>query len=513
MFRAVRFVTYGFAVTLLASQPLWAAEWLQLRSGTLLGQEPAVAEVPASTGTRSASVSAPVSEGCEKALWFVEQAAGKLHSDPASAEKLYAEALLYCPDSANIKLNMMVAVYGQGRADEAIAVFKALVRRDPDNTAAMRLLAYALVDSGIDAVRGKMLAETVLATDPTDLAAKKIVMLALLGDMSARPGREAFGGDVGGDGGPRSFDKKVGDDRPPSSGAVPVKTTALADIDIDIPVTGIENPDAIAVVIGNRDYGDKDIPAVEFAINDAESVKKYLINVLGYQEGNIIYLPNATKARFEATFGTKENYRDSRLYNYLKEGKSDIFIYYSGHGAPDLKTKDGYFVPVDADPQTISLTGYSLQQLYDNIAKIAGERKSPDTFIVIDACFSGASEAGLLVKNASPITISVENPLLTMENTVVLTSSSGAEISSWYPEKNHSMFTYFFLKALREGAEKPDGEVTAEDIFLSLSDSANGLPYYARRLHNRIQTPQLTGDKDRVFIEGDGFDGALEGIL
>ena len=506
MFRAIRLCTYGFVAAFLVSSPLWAAE-RGLLFEVMVGQESSAAEVPASTRTSSSAasgLSSADSNRCAEASVFADEAALMLRSEPAKAEVLYGEAIRQCPESANLKLNQVVAIYGQGRVDEVVDFLKRLVQKDPDNVDAMRLLAFALVESGTDPARGRLLAETILASNPADMGAKRIVMLALTGGIlsaprvASTPAAETS-----------SKDRSSGE----SGDADGPTVTALADIDIDIPVTGIENPDAIAVVIGNMDYEDKDIPAVEYAINDAESVKKYLINVLGYQEGNIIYLPNATKARFEATFGTKENYRDSRLYNYLKEGKSDIFIYYSGHGAPDLKTKDGYFVPVDADPQTISLTGYSLQQLYDNIAKIARERKSPDTFIVIDACFSGASEAGLLVKNASPITISVENPLLTMENTVVLTSSSGAEISSWYPEKNHSMFTYFFLKALREGAEKPDGEVTAEDIFSSLSDSANGLPYYARRLHNRIQTPQLTGDKDRVFIEGDGFNGALEGIL
>ena len=272
-----------------------------------------------------------------------------------------------------------------------------------------------------------------------------------------------------------------------------------SDVDIDIPVTGVKNRDAVAVVIGNRDYTNKDVPAVDFAVNDAKAVKKYLIKVLGYDEANIIYRENATKGAFEAIFGNKESF-DGLLHSYLKKGRSDIFVYYSGHGAPDVKSKQGYFVPVDADPMVIKFTGYQLKLLYENLAKIAKDKKSPNVFVAIDSCFSGSTEKGFLLKNVSPITVEVSNPLLAIPNSVVMTSASGAEVSSWYPEKGHSMFTYFFLKGLKEKANK-GGTATAADIFSVISDDNDGVPYYAKRLNGRFQTPQITGDKNRIIIK------------
>lgn len=280
-----------------------------------------------------------------------------------------------------------------------------------------------------------------------------------------------------------------------------VSVVPLSEIDKDIPVAKLKkkNTDSIAVVIGNRDYVEKDIPSVEFAINDAESVKKYLVNVFGYREGNIIYEPNASKAKFESIFGTKDNHK-GKLYNYLKNEKSDIFIYYSGHGAPDPNSKKGYFVPVDADPQGINMTGYPLQQLYDNVAKTANDKKTSNVFIVVDACFSGSTEKGMLLKNMSPISITIENPLLKIPNAVVITSSDANEISSWYPEKGHSMFTYFFLKSIRDEVKKGEKNVTAGRLFSLITDESEGLPYYTRRLHQRIQTPQLMGDGDKIIL-------------
>ncbi|MEK6583164.1 MAG: caspase family protein [Nitrospirota bacterium] len=273
----------------------------------------------------------------------------------------------------------------------------------------------------------------------------------------------------------------------------------ISDIDMNIPKTDRNNRSAVAVIIGNSAYSSNDIPAVDFANKDADIVRQYLEKTLGYRDGNIIFELNATKAKFEGIFGTTDNYR-GKLYNWLQRGKSDIFVYYSGHGAPNPESREGYFVPSDADPQNIALTGYPLQQLYDNIAKISSEMQSPNIYIVIDACFSGATEKGLLLKNVSPIYIEVKNPLMTLTNAVVMTSAAGAQVSSWYPDKGHSMFTYFLLKGLKESVEAGKSTVTAGDLFDFVTNDTDGVPYWARRLNGRIQTPQIVGDRNRVFF-------------
>ncbi len=258
--------------------------------------------------------------------------------------------------------------------------------------------------------------------------------------------------------------------------------------------------DAIAVIIGNHNYNHKDIPAVEYANNDASAMKKYLIDTLGYRDGNIIFASNATKAEIEKIFGTKENYR-GMLYNYIKPNISEVFIYYSGHGAPDPTTNEAYLVPTDCDPVMMGLTAYPINVLYGNLPKI--EAKS--ITVVIDACFSGGTNTGKwLVPNASPALIKVNNPVATNNNFNILTSSKNNQISSWYPEKRHSMFTYFLLKAVIGDTDlNNDKKITFKEIYDFVSDRAEGVPYYAKRLHGgRIQTPVMhTADEDSVFVE------------
>ena len=68
-----------------------------------------------------------------------------------------------------------------------------------------------------------------------------------------------------------------------------------------------ENPDGVAVIIGNKNYR-AGIPAVDFAHRDATAIKRFVIDVMGFREGNIIDLRDAGKGEIETVFGSRENH-------------------------------------------------------------------------------------------------------------------------------------------------------------------------------------------------------------
>jgi hypothetical protein len=272
-----------------------------------------------------------------------------------------------------------------------------------------------------------------------------------------------------------------------------------SDVDTNIPETGVVNNDGIAVVIGNRNY--QKTKHVEFAINDSRAVKQYLMKTMGFREGNIFYYEDATKTDFEVLFGTKD-FAEGKLYNAVKPGKSDVFVFYAGHGAPDLRKNTGYFVPVECDPQYIAISGYSSDVFFNNISQIP----SKSTTVVMDACFSGAD----ILEGVSPIGIKSKS-FDNVQNGVMLSSSAGTQVSSWYTEKNHGMFTYFFLKAMQDANADydGDGQLTAREVYQYVSDKADGVPYYARRYRSIEQTPTIQGDiQDNVLVS---FKPASEG--
>ena len=278
-----------------------------------------------------------------------------------------------------------------------------------------------------------------------------------------------------------------------------VEALPALEIDIrkDIPETSTKNPDAVAVIIGNRNYTNPGVPDVAYAEHDARIVKQYLIQTLGYSEENIHYYLNATKGIFEEVFGNEATHK-GRLYDYVEsDGSSDVFIYYSGHGAPDIESKQPYLVPTDANPSTVEVGGYALKQLYLNLTKVPYRSAT----VVIDSCFSGMSASGALIPGAKGYGIpSVEIPLLPPEKSVIFTATNKRQVANGYTDKQHSLFTYFFLKALHGEADTDaDDRLTVAEISAYINKQ---VPRISRRIHgsSREQTPQVDGNRSLVIV-------------
>jgi hypothetical protein len=270
----------------------------------------------------------------------------------------------------------------------------------------------------------------------------------------------------------------------------------MSDISRNIPLADSTNADAVAVIVGNRTY-QAGTPPVAYALNDAQLVRTYVEQALGYRPGNILYLEDATLTNLKVVFGDR-NLPNGRLKDLVKEGRSDVFVFYSGHGAPDPNSSKGYLMPVDADPSRLELTGYGLDVLYENLSA-TGARSIT---VVVDACFSGATGGGdMLIAQASPIGIRINDPSAKLGNkAAVITASTGQQVASWYPEMRHGLLTYYFLKGIQGAADTDgDGNVTLTEMNRWLNDESDGLPYMARRLHSREQSPQIWGDENFVL--------------
>lgn len=280
---------------------------------------------------------------------------------------------------------------------------------------------------------------------------------------------------------------------------IPDVANLKLDIAVEIPQSSETKKFGVAVIIGNKDYENSFVPSVDFALNDARLMRNYAVKTLGILEENIIYKENATQSDMYNIFGNNENHR-GKLYDYLAKGVSAIFVYYSGHGAPNTENNQGYIVPVDCDPNKVALNGYSLSTFYGNLDKIAQEKEVLSSTVVLDACFSGNSQQGSLLKNISPITISIKSQALTYQNSCVITSASGDQVSTWYADKKHSLFTYFFLKGLKGDADaNGDGEISTEELYKYTADEIVGVPYFSRKINGRTQTPTFTGVDYTIF--------------
>lgn len=387
---------------------------------------------------------------CDKAARLSDEASDLVSSNPALASNKLRMAIAYCNKSAALYYNLAMALYQQGQRDEAELNIEESLKLNPDYAKALNGLAFLQITKrNGDKKRAETLARKAVALEPDNQEYQHTLDLI------------AFSVDT-----------------PPK--------------------TQMSRPDAIAIIIGNKSYGNSSLPQVKFADKDAAVMKQYLIDALGYDENNIIFIKDATHIDFVKYFGDSSDYKGI-LYNRVRRDRSDIFIYYVGHGAPDTNTHKAYLVPADADPAIIKFTGYSLDTLYENLSKISADKNIKSITMVIDSCFSGGSQEGMIIQDASPIFIETSSPLLSMKNTVIFSSSRGNQISSWYPEKRHSLFTYFFLKDLKDAIEQGKN-MTAGDLEKALL-SSDGVNDFAWRLYNREQEPQVIGDKNIVLVQ------------
>ncbi len=275
---------------------------------------------------------------------------------------------------------------------------------------------------------------------------------------------------------------------------------AKASLGFKIPTAKAKNPNGFAVIIGVRDYKSNDVTPVKYALNDAEAVKEFAIRSLGYPEENVIFIPNPTKAEMEGTFGNASGVEGSLLYNHVYDDKgrndAEVFVYYSGHGAPDQKSRSAYFVPTDAKPDTIRFSGYSMETMYNNLAKLPAKKIT----VVTDACFSGQSGDGkMIIKSASPLAITAK--ITSNSKLNIFNASRDSEMASWYDEEGHGLFTYYFLAGLSGEADmNKDGTITAGEMDEYLGEN---IPKMARRKFSREQHPVFSGkSEDAIAVYG-----------
>ncbi len=251
---------------------------------------------------------------------------------------------------------------------------------------------------------------------------------------------------------------------------------------------------SVAVVIGNKTYQSR-IPEVSYAHRDADAMKSYLTQVLGYRDGNIIDLRDATQAELMSTFGNRDSHK-GKLWRFVRKGRSHVTVFYSGHGVPGLEDKRGYLLPVNADPDTPEINGYPLDLLYENLGLL--EAKS--VTIYLDACFSGESDRGMLIRSASPVYVQTSMPAAAQGMTV-LTAASADQVASWDEQNRHGFFTLHLLQALQGAADKApfgngDGSVTVAETRAYLDEE---MTYAAQRRLGRVQNASVQGADETLL--------------
>jgi hypothetical protein len=278
----------------------------------------------------------------------------------------------------------------------------------------------------------------------------------------------------------------------PAASGPPPEPAFDVDVDVDKPVaTRARNPQAVALVIGVERYN-PGVPAVRFARRDAAIFREYLMTSLGVPESNIIYLTDEA-----ATFGQIRTALEAQLPRWVEKGRSDVYVYFAGHGAPDMASRSPFLVPYDGNPAYPATSCYSLTAAYDALAKLGARSVT----VCLDSCFSG--QAGRepaptpLLADARPLMITPLHDAVPPGLTV-FAAAGGAQLSAGFARMKHGLFTYYWLKGLQGHADADgDRQVSVGELQRYLQP----LVSQEARRQNREQTPVLLGDgAERVLV-------------
>ena len=245
--------------------------------------------------------------------------------------------------------------------------------------------------------------------------------------------------------------------------------------------------DAVAIIIGIQNY--KNVAKAEFADQDAQRFYDYAQRALGIKQENIKLLVNE-QADLNEIVKAFRNWLPVKI----NKDKTDLYIFYSGHGLPSEDGKSLYLLPQGVDRDVIDKSAISQREVIELI-QLAQPRA---VTMFIDSCYSGQTRGGeTLLASARPIALQTKKTDYPA-NFTVLTASAPDQISSSSPELQHGIFSFYLMKGLEGEADgNQDGKISAEELQLYLTDAV------MRRAMtmNRKQQPQLFGNTNKLLVE------------
>ena len=243
------------------------------------------------------------------------------------------------------------------------------------------------------------------------------------------------------------------------------------------------NPNAVALIIGVESYSN--LPPAQYADSDATHFYDYASQSLGVPPHKIKLLTDSKASRTELL---------KAMRSWMKtevNGKSDVYIFFAGHGLASADGSKTYLLPADGDRDLLEETSI----LRDDL--IASAKGAKTITMFLDTCYSGGTRTNeLLLADARPIAIVPDKSALP-SNVTVLAAASGAQLSSTYEAAQQGLFSYWLMKGLEGDADaNRDKKITAGELHEYVAKQVG--PIAQRR--NRQQDPQLMGDSTRVLV-------------
>ncbi|MEO1271409.1 MAG: caspase family protein, partial [Myxococcota bacterium] len=257
----------------------------------------------------------------------------------------------------------------------------------------------------------------------------------------------------------------------PTSAPPPVASPGLG----QPPASTHDGSNTWAVAIGVERYRD-DLPPALHAEADARAFAQFAETTLRVPPRHIKLMLNERASKADIASVLEE----WLPRNAVKPGGT-VYLFFSGHGAPDPQTGQAYLVPWDADPAYIKTRGYPLKQVYSNLNRL----KKQQTITLLDACFSGSGDRSVLAKGTRPLVPVQSAPT---SGVISFSASAANQTTGAAPNSAHGLFTHHLLTGLYGQADaNRDAIVDLAELSAYVTDRV----VRDARLDNREQLPSL----------------------
>jgi hypothetical protein len=244
-----------------------------------------------------------------------------------------------------------------------------------------------------------------------------------------------------------------------------------------------KNKDALALIIGVDGYKSTPARAI-YADSDAKVFTDYASQKLGIPSNRIKTLVNDGAGEREMLLSVK-----SWLARASKRDKTDVYIFFAGHGLASDDGQKMYLLPYDGAPELLEKTAILRQELFDDIASA-----NPRSVVVfLDTCYSGTTRGTDMLIASRPIAIKALEQSIP-DNFTVMTAAAGDQTAKSLEEAKHGMFSYFLMKGMEGEADKNrDNKITAGELHQYVQSNVV-------QQSSGSQTPELQGDAERVLV-------------
>ena len=244
-----------------------------------------------------------------------------------------------------------------------------------------------------------------------------------------------------------------------------------------------KNKDALALIIGVDGYKSTPARAI-YADSDAKVFADYASQKLGIPSNRIKTLVNDGAGEREMLLSVK-----SWLARASKQGKSDVYIFFAGHGLASDDGQKMYLLPYDGAPELLDDTAILRDRLFSDIA--SANPRSVTVFL--DTCYSGTTRGTDMLIASRPIAIKALEQSVP-DNFTVFTAAAGDQTAKPLEEAKHGMFSYFLMKGMEgEADQNQDNKITAGELHSYVQSNVV-------QQSSGSQTPELQGDAERVLV-------------